>query len=151
MYKNTDFDYQQRKVYNWENQYIHPRDKSRIPFEQVQGIVNWIWEQEGYKYPPEVRAMPRQNKTAVASANRLSILVRESVSTSVLLHELAHSMMESVDGRQGLRGGAHGPLFMGMYIKLLNKYLKSDMVELLYTCRKHGVEFDLSATATFLD
>ena len=36
-------DYQRSRIYAWEDRHIHPRDRSVIPFEQAQSIVNYVW------------------------------------------------------------------------------------------------------------
>jgi len=45
----------------------------------------------------------------------------------------------------------HGEDFMGIYIKLLVKYLKLDLCVLMYTCKVAREKYNLSAKPYFLD
>jgi hypothetical protein len=69
----ADRDRQRTKVYGWEEQFVAPRDASSIAFEQAQGMVDTIWAEIGLRFPPKVEPLPRQARSTVADANRLSI------------------------------------------------------------------------------
>lgn len=132
-------DFQQHKCYSWEDLHVHNRDRSVIPFDQVQAIVDYVWQGEGLAHPPKVREMDKRNTTALASADRLGVWVRpEGIKTTHLLHELAHSLTSLHDGRNA----AHGPRFVGVFFKLLVKYARFDLCELEYTARSAGVKFN---------
>ena len=124
-----------------------PRDLSFIAFLEAQGIVNAIWSEMGLSYPPKVEPLPTQAKTTVASASRLSIFLPERTPSWSLLHELAHAMTSTMDGRSD----GHGPLFMGLYVKMLAQYLRLDLAELVRSVRSDNIRIELSASPVFVD
>jgi hypothetical protein len=112
-------DRQRSKVYAWEERFVAPWDPSSISFAQAQGMVNAIWAEMGLRFPPKVEPLPRQARSTVADANRLTIRLADACPSWWLLHELAHAMTSTHDGSDG-----HGPGFMGLYAQLLTRYLR---------------------------
>lgn len=144
-------DYQQKRVYAWEREAISAHDKSNIPFTQVQSIIDYIWANEGWKYPPKVKLLSgQQKKGAWARGNRHGIWIRpEGLPTWVLLHELAHTLSTSVEIEDVSLG--HGKSFVGLYMQLVSKYLKLDLPVLMFLAKKYNVKFDITARPIFLD
>jgi hypothetical protein len=101
-------DRQRSKVYAWEERFVAPRDQSSIAFAQAQGMVDAIWTEMGLLFPPKVEPLPRQARSTVADANRLSIRLADASPSWWLLHELAHAMTSAHDGRSD----GHGPKFV---------------------------------------
>lgn len=145
-------DYQKQDVYAWEREAIAPHDLSHIPFEQVQSIINFIWEGEGLKYPPLVQRLSgAQRIGALARANRHAVWIREEgLPTWVLLHELAHSMTCDHSEDQEICGH-HGKSFVGVYMKLVFKWLFITPNVAIYLANKHNVQYDLNAKPIFVD
>lgn len=141
-------DFQRQRVYNWENKHIAPFDKSRIPFSQIQSIVDYVWEQEKLTNPPRVFAFPKHVTTKCGDANRIRIRFHENEKTPtwVILHEIAHSLTMTFDWEIADR---HGPEFVGMYIHLVSKHLKFQPLALAYTAQISGVKFTLGVTPAF--
>ena len=83
-------------------------------------MVAAIWAEMGLRFPPKVEPLPRQARSMVADANRLSIRLADTSPSWWLLHELAHAMTSTHDGRSD----GHGPKFMGLYARLLTRYLR---------------------------
>jgi hypothetical protein len=69
------------------------------------GMVDAIWAEMGLCFPPKVEQLPRQARSTVADANRLSIRLPDTSPSWWLLHELAHAMTSTHDGRSD----GHGP------------------------------------------
>ena len=44
-------DRQRSAVYKWERDNIASKDRSVVPFAQIEPIVRYVWEQEGLEYP----------------------------------------------------------------------------------------------------
>lgn len=132
-------DPQKNKVYDWENREIAPYDKSDIPFEQIQSIVNYVWQSENLRYPPKVKKIPKNVKTKVADATRLELRFGETTPTWVVLHELAHSMTAMCDGVSNL----HNEYFLGMYMQLVDRYLHIPLVSLMYSAHRDGLKFKI--------
>ena len=130
-----DRDRQRSKVYAWEERFVAPRDPSSIAFAQAQGMVDAIWAEMGLRFPPKVEPLPRQARSTVADANRLSIRLADTSPSWWLLHELAHAMTSTYDGRSD----GHGPKFMGLYAQLLTRYLRMPTDALLdvTACGRH--------------
>jgi hypothetical protein len=143
----TTRDYQRARVYAWEDRVIAPRDPTRLPFGQAQGLVNAIWLELGLQYPPEVLPMPHQARRRVADANRLALRLRVETPSWCVLHELAHALTSAHDGRSD----GHGPLFVGMYVQLLARYMRLDAACLLASLRRANIQVTEDAKPVFLD
>jgi hypothetical protein len=101
----------------------------------------------GLRYPPSVEPLPRQARRLQADANRLRLRVPEQLPSWVLLHELAHALTSTHDGESD----GHGPRFMGLYLQLLDRYLRLPAASLEASLLQAGIMFDLSARPVFLD
>jgi hypothetical protein len=144
---NGKRDFQRSRVYAWENRVIVPRDPSFISFPDAQGMVNAIWSEMGLNYPPKVEELSTQAKATVASANRLSIFLALRTPSWCLLHELAHAMTSTIDGHSD----GHGPLFVGLYVRMLARYLRLDLAGLVRSVRSENIQIELSASPIFLN
>jgi len=142
-----DRDRQRSKVYAWEESFIATRDPSSIPFAQAQGMVDAIWAEMGLRFPPKVERLPRQARSTMADATRLSVRLPGSSPSWWLLHELAHAMTSTVDGRSD----GHGPKFMGLYAQLLTRYLRVPLDALVVSLKLAGIEVDIQAEPSFID
>jgi hypothetical protein len=129
------------KLYRWEHDYIAKLDKEKIPLSNVQGIVDYVWENEGLKYPPRVMLLDDEDSNVEACADRLVVMFKPTVYTWVILHELSHSMTCTPDG---LHNG-HGSLFCGVYVYLLNKYMKVDMDYMRKSLRSRNITVEYDA------
>src|ERR1700692_3956962 len=67
---------------------------------------------------------------------RLSILLAARTPSWCVLHELAHAMTSHADGRSD----GHGPVFMGVYVRLIERYLRIDPQVLIDSLRDAGIE-----------
>lgn len=140
-------DAQRAKVYAWEDREIAPRDRSMLPFSAAQGLVNAIWSELGLRYPPEVKPMPRQTRTRLADANRLTLRLPEQTPSWCVLHELAHALTSSMDGKSD----GHGPMFVGIYVQLLHRYMRLDEAWLLQSLAAAGIAVRAEARPMFVD
>jgi hypothetical protein len=142
-------DFQRSKVYDWEKEVISPLDKSLVEYKDIQSIVDYIWDKEGYKYSPKVFPLARQNKKAFATGNRNKLHFKQDIKTPtwVIIHELSHSITCDIEGTSN----RHGADFLGVYINLVAKYLNISFVMLTYTAEQAGLKYNLSAKAMFLD
>jgi hypothetical protein len=118
-------DRQQQLVYDWENRIVAPLDKTIVSFDNIKQIVNYVWQDEGLEYPPLVERLPPQTRRKCGDATRTKIRFQEATNTWIILHELAHAMSATHDHRSNL----HGALFMGLYLRLLQRYLKVDLID----------------------
>ncbi len=126
---------------------IAPRDLSPIPFPAAQGMVDAIWSEMGLRYPPRVEPLPAQARTRVADADRLTLRLPPLTPSWCLLHELAHAMTSSHDGRSD----GHGPSFMGIYVQLLGRYLRIEESWLLRSLEEAGIQVRIAARPVFVD
>ena len=110
-------------------------------------MVDAIWTDMGLRYPPEVERLPAQATATLASATRLSLKLREQTPAWCLLHELAHALSATHDGRSD----GHGPIFMGLYVQLLVRYLRLDKAQLLHSLRAAGISVFSEASPVFVD
>jgi hypothetical protein len=140
-------DGQRSKVYAWEERFVAPHDPSTIVLAQAQGMVDAIWTEMGLRFPPKVEPLPRQARSTMADANRLTIRLADSCPSWWLLHELSHALTSTHDGRSD----GHGAKFMGLYVQLLARYLRLPMDDLLASVHGAGIEIDHRAVPVFLD
>jgi hypothetical protein len=138
-------DYQKSKVYSWEHRELH--DKSRVAIADAQTIVNYVWEQEGLKYPPKVVPIHTNTTRFAGHANRTTIALQPVVSTHTILHEIAHSMTMTIDND----GCGHGPWWLGLFCKLLDRYAKIPLIVSLYTLQRDKIDVNIHAYPVFLD
>jgi hypothetical protein len=142
-----DRDRQRSKVYAWEENFVAARDPTAIAFAQAQGMVDAIWAEMGLRFPPKVERLPRQARSTMADATRLSIRLPESSPSWWLLHELAHAMTSTMDGQSD----GHGPKFMGLYVQMLARYLRVPLDALVTSLEAAGVEVNIQANPIFID
>ena len=140
-------DRQRSKVYAWEERFVAPYDPSTIALAQAQGMVDAIWSDMGLCFPPKVEPLPRQARSTMADANRLTIRLADTCPSWWLLHEIAHAMTTDHDGRSD----GHGAKFMGLYVQLLTRYLRLPVDALLTSVHASGIDIDHQATPVFLD
>ena len=134
-------DYQRSAFYRWEDKHVHPKDTGTIPFDQAQAIVDYVWARAGLTYPPKIRELGRNARSTIANADRLTVRIpARGISTTVLLHEIAHSMTTDAASE---RTHAHGPRFVGVLMKLLCDLIPTiNLDELMASARQEGVEFN---------
>jgi len=145
-------DDQRSKIYTWEWAVVPHWDTTKVFYKNAQEIVNLIWLEEGFKYPPTITTL-RPNATATAAkavreGNTLTIQIKRKRRTRafILIHEIAHHMLEKskwVDTEPD-----HGPKFVGIYMKLLRKYLNIPLIHLMVRAHQHGVRYNLRAKPT---
>ena len=140
-------DQQRGRVYAWEDRVVAPEDPSRIAFAAAQGMIDAIWSEMGLRYPPRAAPMPAQARRRIADANRLTLRLQATTPSWCLLHELAHAMTTTHDGASD----GHGPLFMGVYVTLLGRYLRLDEAALIDSARASGIQVTPDAKPVFAD
>jgi hypothetical protein len=140
-------DRQRRRVYAWEDREVAPRDPSTVPFAAAPGMVAAIWADLGLRYPPAVDRLPGQARSTIAAANRLALRLPAQTPSWCLLHELAHALSSTHEGRTD----GHGPVFMGLYVQLLARYLRLDAAALLRSLAAAGIAVAPDARPVFLD
>jgi hypothetical protein len=126
---------------------VAPCDRTNLPFSAAQGMVNAIWSDMGLRYPPAVARLSRQARVTIARADRLSISLTDQTPSWCLLHELAHAMTSHADGRSD----GHGPLFMGVYVQLIARYLRLDPRILINSLEHARIEIISDARPVFVD
>ena len=124
-----------------------PCDPTTLPFPAAQAMVDAIWSDMGLHYPPAVAPLSRQATTTMARADRLSILLADRTPSWCILHELAHSMTSHADGRSD----GHGPIFVGIYVRLIERYLRIEPQMLIASLRDAGIEIARDARPVFVD
>ena len=124
-----------------------PRDRTTIAFATAQAMVDAIWSDMDLRYPPAVERLPRHATATLASADRLSLCLPARTPAWCLLHEIAHAMSTTDDGRSD----GHGPVFMRLYVRLLVRYLRLDEAWLLASLRDARISIERDARPVFLD
>jgi hypothetical protein len=138
-------DSQKSKVYAWENNVIAPFSKGAVPFDKAQAFVDGVWLAHGWSYPPQVSLMPKQATRTMATGSRAAVRLQPKTPDWVILHELAHTLTANEDGHGGRYNDGHGPDFVGVYIKLLERVLNIPTLMSMYTLRQAGIRYNLAA------
>jgi hypothetical protein len=131
------------KLYAWEDKVVAPRDRSLVPFARLQALVDHVWAEEGRRWPPRVRPLPKQARRTVARATRTAIEAPAELPSWVLLHEIAHALTAEVDGNHA----GHGPDFVGAYLRLLVRHARLDRAMLEESLAKAGIAWSRDAAA----
>jgi hypothetical protein len=126
---------------------IAPRDTSAITFANAQAMVDSIWADMELRHPPKVERLARQSRSVLGRASRLALHLPRHLPSWCLLHELAHAMTATHDGWND----GHGPVFMGVYIQLLERYMRLPAACLAASAAEAGLEVDRQARPSFLD
>jgi hypothetical protein len=132
-----------RKLYAWEDAVVAPRDRSLVPFARLQALVDHVWAEEGRKWPPRVRPLPKQARRTVARATRTAIEAPAELPSWVLLHEIAHALTADVDGNHA----GHGPDFVAAYLRLLARHARLDRGMLEDSLARAGIAWSRDAAA----
>jgi hypothetical protein len=114
-----------------------------VPFARLQPLVDHVWAEEGLRWPPRVRPLPKQARRTVARATRLAIEAPAELPSWVLLHEIAHALTADVEGNHA----GHGPDFVAAYLRLLVRYARLDRTLLEATLREAGIGWTRCAGA----
>ena len=110
-------------------------------------MVDVIWADVGLRYPPIVEPLPAQATATMATATRLSLQLGVQTPSWCLLHELAHAMSGTYDGQSD----GHGPIFMGLYVQLLVRYLRLEKAQLLRSLDDAGISVLSEVSPVFAD
>jgi len=139
-------DSQRQRLYAWEDRVVAPHGGAPLPFAVAQGMVDAIWAELGLRYPPRVEPLPVQATRRMADANRLRLRLPAEFPPWVLLHELAHALSSTQDGASD----GHGPVFTGLYVQLLERYLRLPADRLAASLAEAGLRVELSAKPVFV-
>jgi hypothetical protein len=126
---------------------VAPCDPTVLLFSSAQAVVDAIWSDMGLRYPPAIVPLSRRATATMACANRLSIWLADRTPSWCVLHELAHAMTSDADGRSD----GHGPIFMGVYVRLIERYLRLDTRTLIDSLQDAGIEVTRDARPIFVD
>jgi len=140
-------DRQRSRVYAWEDAVVTVADTSVIPFPLAQGMVDAIWSELGLRFPPKVERLPRQSRRLQGDGSRLRLRLPDRIPSWLLLHEVAHALSSTADGISD----GHGPVFMGLYVKLLTLYLRMPAATLIESATQAGIVIDKEARPFFAD
>jgi hypothetical protein len=110
-------------------------------------MVNAIWSEMELLYPPKVEPLAKHAKATMATATRLCIRLPAQLPAWCLLHEIAHAMTTTAEGWSD----GHGAAFMGMYVRLLARYLRLDPSDLARTARADRIKVADDARPAFAD
>jgi len=145
-HRPTARDTQRGRLYQWEDRVVAPRDRTTIARGDAQAMVDALWADLGLRYPPAVEKLPPQSRRVLADASRLRIRLPEQTPSWCVLHELAHALTSTHDGRSD----QHGPLFVGIYVQLLVRYMGMEAEALLGSLAEAGIAVAVDARPLFV-
>jgi len=126
-------DYQQQRVYRWEDAVVGPRCPRTIAIASAQVYVDGVWMAQGWIKPPRVQPLAKQTRRVQARASHGMLQLSSVTPGWVILHELAHALTD--DG--------HGPNFVGMYIDLLERVENLSRLVTMVTLKQAEIDFNL--------
>lgn len=141
-------DTQRSKVYEWERRVakLERRDFYAPKWESIADVVAWtrpIWRSERGRYGRAGSMMPTierpawgQRRALAYTYERRITLPRWARSPWVMLHELAHTLIQT-------RDVPHGSRFVGVLIGLVCRHLEYDATELMRIADETGVKYDV--------
>lgn len=138
-------DYQRSKVYAWEKKHL-PSGRM-VPFGEIQDYVNRVWEAEGLKYPPIVKPMNALDLHAGKANRRYCLFPKKGATEHTILHEVAHSLTTNFEDD----GDRHGPNFVGMMMKLMEKHLDVSLLSMWHSAKVAKVDFEMFPKYQLLD
>jgi hypothetical protein len=118
-------DYQRQRVYDWEQAEVMWRDEELLDLDICRYYANNV-------HPGVEVRDGRGRGSAYAVGNRLIKLPRWSRTRPVILHECAH--LKTRD--------KHGPMFMAVFIQLLNLHLGMNETALKMSAIDSGLDVD---------
>src|SRR6516162_7418980 len=130
--------------------HIHPNDTGTVPLEQAQAIVDYVWRTAGLAHPPKMRPLAPTARTLHATATRQWIRIpKAGIKSTVLLHEIAHSMTSDAFGEHCHH---HGPRFVGVFMRLLCAHIPTFSIDgLMVAARQERVEFNFEGPIHLAD
>ena len=134
-------DSQKQRVYDWEDKYIGSKHSDIVVFDNVQSIIDYVWNGMGLEYPPKAILLSKTARKG-GSATRLHVRLQPVTRTWIILHELAHSMTSDEEDNSD----RHNAQFVGVYMKLLEKFLNIPSTYLWWSATESKVKFDRFAT-----
>lgn len=125
---------EERELNRWDHQQPLARDRSALPLPHVKAVVTHVWDMVQLKRPPAVVHLTPDDARYVAGAlawvshDCLTMAIQaEQVSTAVVLHEMAHAILDDPLDALELRSPAeramHGPLWLANYLFLLDRLM----------------------------
>lgn len=148
-------DSRDKAVFAWDHAVVHSMDRRVITEGEARAIVSFVWSERGLVGPPRVNHITLPHDV-LACASRTEVNIgRKGISTSVLLHELAHSMDMSLEvslGEYEMRpkgepivGSGHDENWLGIYLDLLNDFMPPSFnkLYLMKTLHDRGLAFSL--------
>ncbi len=109
-------DFQRSRVYKWEWAALPDGTKASLTLEECRDLVERIWAAHGLegRGPPKVQLVARKKRGSSFSLMKNIELVPSHLNPIVTIHETAHALLLSLD--------SHGPLFMRLFLELLERY-----------------------------
>ena len=82
-----------------------------------------------------------------ADGSRLRLRLPATIPSWLLLHEMAHALSSTEDGASD----GHGPIFVGLYVQLLTRYLRLSAPLLIQSAADAGIAIEPKARPLFVD
>lgn len=143
-------DFQRKALYAWEREgpFAGGMYTESMSLEECEALVWKVWVKERGRYglpktnAPVVQAASGGRRNAKGSINRV-VLPRWARNPWVVLHEVAHGLTMFEPGtRNYVRGGWHGPRFVGCLIGLAARHLAADAERLHESALEAGLKVD---------
>lgn len=129
-------DYQRTKVYMWQPGACG----EELGEAEAQRLVDDIFADLGMDRPPKVTVTARRTSSSAAKFNEILLAEGWGQDKRVVVHEAAHIVARRASDR---RISGHGPEFVGVYVRLLERWCGMDAHELLARAERLGVDCEL--------
>lgn len=136
-------DVQKSRVYKWEDALPSGR---LVPFAEIDEYVRKIWAAEGLIGPPLVDKLHTNDRHQGKATRGMVWFQAHGCTERIILHELAHSMTATEHPTKRREAcDRHGPLFVGVYMWLMEKHLNIPLALSWYTATRSKVKFEMFA------
>lgn len=131
-------DWQQQRVYEWEENELAPYTKKMTKTE-ITALVKQVAKDHGIKIPKIKWLKEREYSDYAFWSNTIRFGHRDNIS---VLHEMAHAIHDKTHDREDV--AHHPPAFVWTAIELYHRYAGAPLNTLISTAQKHNLLGDLN-------
>lgn len=135
-------DPQAKRLYEWQWKWISWSEES-LTLAECQELADWACDLWKIPHVPIRKQPPKKDYSAYDDSNRTIKLLRCHMNTAMVMHEIAHHV---VDVSYGTGFQDHGPVFVGVFADLLVAQGVAPTDAILGSLKARKIKFKLPKT-----
>lgn len=140
---NRPDDYQRSRLYSWESrfEFFDLREEKFEDADEAEGFLrNELLDDYDTIEVPEVKSHPNRTRWSIyrSTSHQIRLSTDQGHSKQTVIHEAAHAVVEE-SGVQHLVS-FHGPVFVRVFIELLEPYTEESVEEMVEDARNSGLD-----------